>query len=68
MVGKLAVVVVEPRYRLSLPEVKKNDWLQVPNVSNVSQVPGISVSNYVIFVVNKLLKSGNFLYVKKTIP
>lgn len=36
MVGKLAVVVVEPRYRLSLPEVKKNDWLQVLNVSNVS--------------------------------
>lgn len=68
MVGKLAVVVVEPRYRLSLPEVKKNDWSQVPNVSNVSQVPGISVSNYVIFVDNKLLKSGNFLYVKKAIP
>lgn len=63
MVGKLAVVVVEPRYRLSLPEVKKNDWSQVPNVSNVSQVPGISVSNYVIFV-----ESGNFLYVKKAIP
>lgn len=36
MVGKLAVVVVEPRYRLSLPEVKKNEWSQVPNVSNVS--------------------------------
>lgn len=28
MVGKLAVVVVEPRYRLSLPEVKKNDWFK----------------------------------------
>lgn len=38
MVDKLAVVVVEPLCRLSLPEVEKNDWSQVMYLKYVSKL------------------------------